>query len=109
MQAFEEHLRSAWSAESSGKWSAENPASGQCSVTALVVQDLFGGEILKTETPAGSHFYNRIGGRRWDFTLSQFGRPILFDDTPSSRQEALADTTPAQYEALKARLGTSIP
>nr|WP_201285430.1 hypothetical protein [Chelativorans xinjiangense] len=104
LQALHDHLRSAWSAETSSKWGAENPACGQCSVTALVVHDLFGGEILKTETPAGTHFYNRIEGRRWDFTLSQFDGAIPFDDTPSSRQEALADTTLIQYQVLKTRL-----
>ncbi|WP_426616198.1 hypothetical protein [Bradyrhizobium sp. McL0616] len=27
--------------------------------------------------PAGDHFYNRIGGRRYDFTAGQFNQPIL--------------------------------
>jgi hypothetical protein len=99
-----DRLKEAWSLESSGSWSTENPAKGQCSVTALVVQDAFGGEILKTYTRGGTHFYNLVDGVKWDMTISQFDRPIPFADLSSSREEAMADTSPAQYEALKARL-----
>lgn len=99
-----ERLKAAWSSESSGSWSLDNPAKGQCSVTSLVVQDAFGGEILKTRTKGGTHFYNLIDGVRWDLTVSQFDHPIPFEDRPSSREEAMADTSSRQYEALKARL-----
>ena len=34
-------LYKSWSLESSSKWTRENPAKGQCGVTALVVNDLF--------------------------------------------------------------------
>jgi hypothetical protein len=45
-------------------------------VTALVVQDVLGGEILKTRVAGAWHFYNSIDGSRWDLTLSQFATPI---------------------------------
>lgn len=99
-----DRLKQAWSPESSASWSAENPAKGQCSVTALVIQDAFGGDILKTYTRGGTHFYNLVDGVKWDMTVSQFDRPIPFANLPSSREEAMADTSPTQYEALKARL-----
>src|SRR5262245_48087640 len=86
-------LTKAWSSETSGKWQPDNPACGQCSVTALVVQDLLGGELLKTRIAGAWHFYNSIDGRRWDLTVGQFATPIGYDDVPSSRQEALADTS----------------
>jgi hypothetical protein len=41
------------------------PCEGQCNVTSLVVQDLFGGSILKTRTRAGTLFYNLIDCVRW--------------------------------------------
>ena len=75
------------------------------SVTALVVQDVLGGDILRTRTAGGTHFYNLVDGVRWDFTVSQFDRPIPFEDTPASRAEAMADTSSAQYDALRRRLG----
>lgn len=98
-------LMEAWSSGKSTKWTAEYPANGQCSVTSLVVQDLFGGEILKTQVPGGTHFYNGIGGERVDLTISQFAQSIAFDDTLSSRAEALADTSLEQYFLLRRRLG----
>jgi hypothetical protein len=61
-------LRRAWSAESSSLWSEDHPARGQCPVTALVVHDRFGGEIRKTPTDEGPHFYNYADGRRYDLT-----------------------------------------
>ena len=100
-------LKTAWSLESSRSWSKENPAKGQCSVTALIVEDLFGGEILKTKTIGGTHFYNRIDGIRHDLTSSQFAEPIHFDDASSSRQEAFLDTSVEQYTALRLKLGLS--
>jgi hypothetical protein len=106
--ALYERLKSAWSKDSSGSWTADNPAKGQCSVTALVVHDIFGGDILKTRTPGGTHFYNRIGGSKWDMTVSQFDRPIPFEDLPSDRDEAMADTSPRQYEALRRNLGLGL-
>ena len=97
-------LTRAWSSETAGKWQSGNPACGQCSVTALVVQDLLGGEILKTDVAGAWHFYNRIDGRRWDLTASQFATPIGYDDMPSSRDEALADTSKQKYAILVQRL-----
>jgi hypothetical protein len=97
-------LTKAWSSETGSKWRRDNPACGQCSVTALVVQDLLGGELLKTRVAGAWHFYNCIDGRRWDLTVTQFETPIGYDDLPSSRQEALADTSKQQYVTLVERL-----
>ena len=49
LSALEEAIRSAWDRETSDdpdQWSAENPARGQCAVTALLVRALLGGDIL---------------------------------------------------------------
>lgn len=100
-------LHTVWAADTASppeSWSSANPAKNHCSVTALLVQDEFGGDILKTKTAGGTHFYNMIDSRRWDLTMSQFAEPIAFDDTPSSRLEALADTTARKYADLSSRL-----
>ena len=94
-------LSKSWSIESSSKWSKENPAKGQCGVTTLVVNDILGGEIRKTELPDGWHFYNIINGKRYDLTASQFGEDILYMDIPSNREEAYKDTNEKQYSFLK--------
>ena len=101
-------LKEAWSSGTSSKWTPEDPAKGQCSVTSLVVQDLFGGEILRTQVPDGTHFYNRIGSARLDLTVSQFDHSVTFDDALSSRAEALADTSLEQYLLLRRRLGSIV-
>jgi hypothetical protein len=97
-------LHQCWSSETSGQWLPENPARGQCNVTSLIVQELFGGEILKTEAPGGWHFYNRIDGQRYDLTASQFATPVPYADVASSREEALAGTKAERYAVLKARM-----
>lgn len=97
-------LPQAWSRESSSKWTAENPACGQCGVTALVAQDLLGGELRKTPLPDGWHFYNCINGRCVDFTESQFAEPVVYADIPATWTEAFADTNDQQYAALRRRV-----
>lgn len=93
-------LHDAWSLESAVQWTPETPAAGQCNVTAAVVHDLFGGEILRTELPDVTHFYNRVDGRVVDVTDSQFDAPIAYDDTPSSRDAALDGIPEREYGAL---------
>ncbi len=99
-----EKLRSAWSTETGGKWRPDNPACGQCSVTALVAQDVLGGDILKTSVEGQWHFYNRVAGQRLDLTESQFEQPLEYQDLPSNRAEALEDTSARKYEILKRRV-----
>lgn len=100
-QNLQRVLLKTWSLQSSSKWSPENPALGQCGVTALVVNDLLGGDILKTQSPGGVHFYNRLSESRYDFTESQFMMPIIYEDLPSSREEAFSDTNAEQYNYLR--------
>ncbi|WP_206956212.1 YunG family protein [Trinickia acidisoli] len=100
-----------WSGDTSSPtnaWSLSNPAQNHCSVTALVVQDYFGGEILSTRTSGGTHFYNVVDGKKWDLTASQFVEPIPYDDTASSRDAALADTSLVKHALLVSRLKTAI-
>ena len=90
-------LQNSWSLKSSSKWSADNPAKGQCGVTALVVNNHLGGEIKKTKLLDGWHFYNVIDNKRYDFTSSQFSEEILYMDIDSTREEAFSDTNESQY------------
>lgn len=94
-------LGKSWSPASARQWTAVNPAAGQCNVTALVVYELFGGELLKTSLPEGDHFYNRIDGRRYDFTDSQFAQPISYSDEPATRSDAERGATQAELVALR--------
>jgi hypothetical protein len=95
-------LRKAWSLATASQWTASNPAAGQCNVTSLLIHELFGGDLLKTPLPAGDHFYNRIEGRRYDFTANQFDQPIAYKDLPASRADAELGATSDELAELRA-------
>jgi len=64
------------------KWSADNITLGQCSVTAFLVQDIFGGRVYGVKRPGGNyHCYNVIGDFVFDLTSEQFGSEKLNYDT----------------------------
>lgn len=99
-----EALMKSWSIETSTKWTIENPAKGQCGVTALVVQDIYGGKIKKTKVEEVWHFYNCIAGQRFDFTETQFNERLNYLDVESNQEEAFADTNEKQYSILKEKI-----
>ncbi len=103
-----EALDKAWSLETAVQWSVENPANGQCNVTAAVIHDVFGGDILRTRYPQFWHYYNRIDGKRVDLTDSQFTRPGArfaaperYDDELSDKAAAMEGIPQREYDALK--------
>lgn len=96
-----EALQRCWSPQTARQWRPDNPALGQCNVTALVIHDLFGGKILKTRVPGGAHFYNWLEGRRFDFTASQFDAPVSYTDDAASPVEARTGAAESEYQRLK--------
>lgn len=104
LAALQSALERAWSIETSSRWLPENPARGQCSVTALLIKDLLGGDIAKTDVGGAWHFYNLVDGKRHDFTASQFSTAVSYADLPSGKAEALSDTSDVQYRILRNRL-----
>ena len=64
-----------------GKWTPGNPSLGQCAVTALVVQDYFGGVLLYCKH--NDHYWNKLPNQQEiDFTRDQFpnGTVIYIDE-----------------------------
>ena len=55
-------------------WSIENKAVGQCTVTAMIVYDFFGGTIIRGYSQKYNlyHFWNVVDGKKIDLTFSQF-------------------------------------
>ena len=102
-------LSTNWSGETSycDDWSPSNPSSGQCAVSALVLQDYCGGEICRCVVAGTPHYFNRIDGQVVDSTVAQFGGAAIDYDasTVRSRQRILrhADTR-WRYELLKGRV-----
>jgi len=71
------------------EWKADNPTFGQCSITAFLVQDIFGGEVRGILRPGGNyHCYNVVDGHVFDLTSEQFGDEILdYRDNPIQLRE----------------------
>ena len=67
-------------------WTSENPSLGQCSITAFLVQDIFGGEVYGVDLKDGNyHCFNVIDGHIYDLTSAQFDH--LLDYTLEHKQE----------------------
>jgi len=101
-------IRRAWTRESSADpehWSDTNPAWGQCAVTALIVQDHFGGTFLRTKVRGISHYWNLLGNdTEIDLTKEQFGEDFEPGEIESrSRSWILSfPDTETRYNLLRA-------
>ena len=59
-------------------WSEENRTLGQCTITAFLAQDIFGGRVWGVPLEDGNyHCFNAVGDRVFDLTSEQFGREKL--------------------------------
>ena len=69
-------LAKGWSRATSydpAHWSEQNPAWGQCAVSALIVQDLLGGHLLVAKINGIEHYWNRLTDyKELDLTKHQF-------------------------------------
>jgi hypothetical protein len=100
LQALEAAIRGSWCRETcdptdAAVWAPSNPSRGQCAVTALVVHDLVGGQLLEAEVlypdgeRQGFHYWNRLAGLDVDLTGDQFTseevvqEPHLIDRLPA--------------------------
>ena len=71
-------------------WSKENMTLGQCSITAFLVQDIFGGVVYGVPLKDGNfHCYNVVGNSKFDLTSEQFkGIKLDYSDNyPQTRKE----------------------
>lgn len=90
------------------RWASSHCSWGQCSITAFLVQDLFGGEVYGVPREGCTfHCYNVVDGVRFDLTSEQFGDEafsLVYDDMhPQSREVHFAKEEKKQrYLVLKA-------
>ena len=103
-------LEQSWSKETTyfpDRWSATSPATGQGAVTALVVQDYLGGELLRTTVDGQSYYLNELpDGSQVNLTAAQFGAGTVFTTPARSTREHVLGTpaTVARYNLLKERV-----
>lgn len=94
------------------QWSPEDRTLGQCSITAFLAQDIFGGRVFGILRPGGNfHCYNVVSGRAFDLTSEQFSDCTLdYTENPEQFRELhfAADEKRLRYELLKARLDAAL-
>eukprot|EP00833_Pecoramyces_ruminatium_P014573 jgi/Orpsp1_1/1188605/evm.model.d7180000066038.1 len=90
------------------EWSKENKTLGQCSITAFLVQDIFGGKVYGIPISGGNfHCYNVVGDCKFDLTSEQFGDKVLdYTDNPEQFREVhfAKEEKRLRYEYLKEQL-----
>lgn len=99
-------MRQCWSADTSmsDEWSAEVPEKGQCAVTAMLVQDLYGGVLNRAVVNGESHYWNTIAsGEEVDFTRAQFEVPVVIEEQTVRERSYLegSERTMERYRSLK--------
>ena len=89
-------------------WTEENKTLGQCSITAFLAQDIFGGKVYGILTKNNNtHCFNVIGDYEFDLTSEQFGGEKLdyTDRTEQFRDIHFAkEEKKERYEFLKNEL-----
>lgn len=92
------------------RWTPDNRTMGQCSVTAFLAQDIYGGDVYGIKRPDGNfHCYNAVGDVVFDLTSEQFGdeaRELIYEGNPvQERQVHFAkEEKRLRYEYLKSLL-----
>lgn len=83
-------------------WSEKNKALGQCAVTALIVQDIFGGELISSRD--GSHFWNELpDGSQQDLSRKQFKSLIDFKEYRYVTRNEILDSKGANLANTRRR------
>jgi hypothetical protein len=98
--------------EGRSQWTLGNPAFGQCGATAMVVNDLLGGDVVRGEVLVDGqhddyHWWNRlVSGVEIDLTREQFGPQheisagVAVIRTPVSDWSRLRE----EYQLLRSRV-----
>ncbi|WP_406492456.1 hypothetical protein OG936_03525 [Streptomyces sp. NBC_00846] len=112
---LEQTIRGGWGADTTTPahrphWTPDNPARDQCGVTALVVHDLLGGELIRGEVHVDGervdyHWWNRLGmGIEVDLTREQFGPDETVVGGDVIERPAEIVRLRAEYELLRSRV-----
>ncbi|MFI1255546.1 hypothetical protein ACH4U6_17460 [Streptomyces netropsis] len=118
---IEHAVRNSWSADTCtpefrSRWNPDNPARDQCGVTAMVLNDLLGGDLIRGEVHVNGkrtdyHWWNRLGmGVEIDLTREQFGPEeivtggIIIPRPPVTEWRRLRE----EYELLRDRVAEKL-
>lgn len=115
---IENALRASWAADTCSPddqeragWHAGNPAWGHCDITALVLHDLLGGDLVVGEvhrdgTQHGFHWWNRLpSGIEIDLTRDQFrDGQVISAARVVARPPGRPPRRDAEYQLLRRRV-----
>lgn len=110
MENFASKIRNVWDQKTStagDAWSPYRPEKGQCAVTALLVQDSYGGTLNRALVNGESHYWNTLpDGTEVDLTRAQFDQPITIEEPQKRERDYLfsSEATVKRYNELKERL-----
>ena len=95
LRALEDAIRHSWARDTCDPtdvevWSTTNPARGQCPVTALVVHDLLGGQLLEAEVQERAERRERRRLLDARFPLINRLEDFRFADSPKVPQATIA-------------------
>ena len=108
-----EMLKNIWCAKTCAprlrdEWTRDNITMGQCSITAFLAQDIFGGEVYGIPRNDGNfHCYNVVGSCVFDLTSEQFKDEVLvYENNPVQLRDIhfAKEEKRLRYEYLKASL-----
>ena len=120
LQVLRPILRAGWGADTCDPhdlpdWRPGNPARGQCGVTALIIQDLLGGDLILGEvyagdTKVGHHYWNRLpDGHEADLTADQFSaHEVVVGGRVQQRRPGPPARCRRQYELLRRRVTAAL-
>ncbi|MEU9359198.1 hypothetical protein AB0D35_13995 [Streptomyces sp. NPDC048301] len=112
---IEAAVRASWGADTTtpeyrDRWKPDNPARDQCGVTAMVLNDLLGGELIRGEVLVDGvrvdyHWWNRLGmGVEIDLTREQFeAHETVSGGVVIERPQEIVRLR-EEYELLRARV-----
>ncbi len=92
------------------EWSEDNKTKGQCSITAFLAQDIFGGKVYGIPLDKENvHCYNVVGDCVFDLTNEQFGeraKNLCYEGNPEQFREVhfAKEEKRLRYEYLKMKL-----
>lgn len=108
-----EALSEIWSADTCAprmrdRWTPDNKTLGQCSITAFLAQDIFGGKVYGILRDGGNyHCYNVVGDCVFDLTSEQFGdEKLVYENNPEQFREVhfAKEEKRLRYKSLKTTL-----
>lgn len=114
LSRIREALERIWSKDTAHKPSLktgiQTKSRGQCYVTALLLKDLMGADVVRAKVNGETHYWNRFSGYEFDLTSDQYGgdgyRPVIYDGRKITKRNV--NLMNKRYRILKNAWDTNV-